>query len=176
MVRDRPPTLSEDPDLAKTVSIVLDFNSNKMQSFTPLISSLDSVKKINGFRMRTPKRRVFFNSCLSSLQNVTPARSQLLKHSSYHGTCCNNALAVKRNLTELQLHGEARSGSWRAGRTKQPPEFTQRWDKPLIWDKLLQLEVWSIWKRKDNLRFSENPDTDQIWCYLQPTRTFPTTS
>lgn len=111
MVRDRPPTLSEDQDLAQTVSIVLNFNSNNMQSFTSSISSLDSLKKINGFCVCVLKRCVFFNTCLSSLQNVTSARTKLLKRYSYHGICCNNALAVKRNLTELQLHGEARLSS-----------------------------------------------------------------
>lgn len=59
MVHDRPPALSEDSDLAETVSIVLNFNSNKMQSFTSSISSLDSLKKINGVCMCMPKRCMF---------------------------------------------------------------------------------------------------------------------
>ena len=92
MVHDRLPALSEDPDLAKTVSIALNFNSNKTQSFTSSISSLDSLKKRNGFCMCMPKRCVFFNSCLSSLQNVASARSKLLKrYSDLAITYCNMA-------------------------------------------------------------------------------------
>lgn len=179
MVRDRLPALSEDPGLAKIVSTVLHFNSNKMQSFTSSISSLDSLKKINGFCMCMPKRCVFFDTCLSSLQNITSARSERLKHYSYHGICCNNTLIIERNLTEPQLNIEAKSGSWRTGKIKQTPEFPQRWDKPLIWNTPLQLKCdWyarTYWC-KDNLRFSQNPDMGQIQCYLQPMRTFPMTS
>lgn len=74
-----------------------------------------------------PKGCVVLSRCLSSLLNVTSARSELLNRCSDHGIFCSNVLVFKRNLTELQLRGETLLGSWRTGRIKQSPEFTLLW-------------------------------------------------
>lgn len=77
--------------------------------------------------MCVPKGGVVLSRCLSPLLGVTSAGSELLNCCSDHGIYCSNALVFKRNLTELQLRGEALLGSWRTGRIKQSPELAPLW-------------------------------------------------